>query len=54
MPKLAGRPHAVKVSTILQLNKMDKVQVWTIISKGTMTILNNEGTHFEAARFSSP
>lgn len=54
VPKLAGRPHAVKVSTILQLNKMDKVQVWTIISKGTMTILNNEGTHFEAARFSSP
>ncbi|WP_243521906.1 ABC transporter permease [Bacillus pseudomycoides] len=54
VPKLVGRPHAVKVSTILQLTKRDKVQVWTIISQGNMTILNNEGTHFEAARFSSP
>ncbi|WP_262386290.1 hypothetical protein [Bacillus sp. Xin] len=54
VPKLAGRSHAVRVSTILQLNKMDKVQAWTMISGGNMTILNNEGTHFEAARFSSP
>ncbi|WP_243526336.1 hypothetical protein [Bacillus pseudomycoides] len=54
VPKLAGRPHAVRVSTILQFNKGDKVQVWTIISGGNMTILNNEGTRFEVARFSSP
>ncbi|WP_255255343.1 ABC transporter permease [Bacillus pseudomycoides] len=54
VPKLVRRPHAVRVSTILQLNKRDKVQIWTIISGGNMTILNNEGTHFEAARFSSP
>ncbi|MEN1939134.1 hypothetical protein AAIE21_27330 [Paenibacillus sp. 102] len=54
VPKLVGRPHAVRVSTILQLNKRDKVQVWTIISGGNMTILNNAGTSFEAARFSSP
>ncbi|WP_240517691.1 hypothetical protein [Bacillus pseudomycoides] len=54
MPKLVRQPHAVRVSTILQLNKRDKVQIWTIISGGNMTILNNEGTHFEAARFSSP
>ncbi|MDZ5609729.1 ABC transporter permease [Bacillus pseudomycoides] len=54
VPELAGRPYAVRISTILQLNKRDKVQVWTIISGGNMTILNNEGTHFEAARFPSP
>lgn len=54
VPKLVGRPHAVRVSTILQLNKRDKVQVWTMISGGNMTILNNEGTRFEVARFSSP
>ncbi|PDY44927.1 hypothetical protein COL30_11145 [Bacillus pseudomycoides] len=54
VPKLVRQPHAVRVSTILQLNKRDKVQIWTIISGGNMTILNNEGTHFEAARFSSP
>lgn len=53
LPTQAG-PHAVEVSTIIQLSAGDAVQVWTVITGGAMTIFGNAGTNFGAARFPSP